>query len=197
MEFLDTAYSFNFEGISEDGVYKFRFISNGGKEITKVISISPIKGAPNYYNLGFGNLEVINGELKVNDTSEDNNNDYDRVLATVFMSALYFFKLRTDAIIIFFGNTVHKHRIYKQKISVNLKSLKENLNVSGGFLNNEIKIIEKEQIVIKKGKERKRIIKEKDIEAILAEGIDVKDVVEYKMHNSSTYQFVLLELKQV
>ena len=156
MDFLKQAYSLNFEGIGDDGVYKYRFISTGDEDIIKVISISPITGTNNWYNLGFGNLENVGGELVVNDTAEKNNNDYDKVLATVFMSALYFFQTRPDAVIAFFGNTVHKHRIYKQKISINLESLKENLSISGGFLNNTISIIEKEQVIIRNGKERKR-----------------------------------------
>lgn len=195
MEFLKQAYSLNFEGIGDDGVYKYRFISTGEEDITKVISISPISDTGNWYNLGFGNLENIGGELVVNDTAEKNNNDYDKVLATVFMAALYFFQAKPKAVIAFFGNTVHKHRIYKQKISINLKSLKENLSISGGFLNNTINIIERKQIVIRNGRERIRIIKEKDINSIIAKGIKINNIEEYKVKNSKDYQFVLIGLK--
>jgi len=195
MEFLEKAYSFNFEGIGDDGVYKFRFISSGDEDITKVISISPINSVDNWYNLGFGNLEEKDGQSIVNDTAEKNNNDYDRVLATVFMSALYLFTLRPDAVIVFFGNTMHKHRIYKQKISANLESLTEDLKISGGFTNTTVDIIETEQTVIRNGKERIRVIKEKDMNSI-SKDIVVKGMEDYKVENSKTYQFVLIELKK-
>lgn len=196
MDFLEQAYSLNFEGIGDDGVYKYRFISPGAEDITKVISISPIAEMDNWYNLGFGNLENIDGTLVVNDTAEKNNNDYDNVLATVFMSALYFFQARPEAVIAFFGNTVHKHRMYKQKISIHLKSLKENLNISGGFLNNDINIIKKEQVVTRNGRQRKRTVKEKDIDSIIDDGIRIKCIEEYEMRNSKNYQFVLISLKK-
>jgi len=194
MEFLKKAYRFDYEG-NENKVYTFRFTSIGESNITKVVSISPINGTEDWHNLGFGNLEKKNGVTIVNDTSEKNNADYDEVLATVFMCALYFLKLRPDASITFFGNTVHKHRMYIQKISVNLESLTEGLNVLGGRINNEIVIEEKEQVIIRNGKSRTRTIKIKDIDATLASGVMLDHLEKYEVEKSRTYQFVLIGLK--
>ena len=60
MDFLDKAYNYNFEGITNE-VYQFRFISMGIQEITKIVSISPIDKNLNWYSVGFGNLENVRG----------------------------------------------------------------------------------------------------------------------------------------
>jgi hypothetical protein len=42
----------------------------------------------------------------------------------------------------FFGNTEHKHILYKQKVSTNLKELIEVFNVYGGKVNCDIPKVE-------------------------------------------------------
>jgi len=195
MEFLRGAYPLSFEGIQE-GVYKYRFISEGDEDIVKVISISPISFKENWYNLGFGNLENNEGEVFVNDTSERNNNDFDRVLATVFMATLNLFSLRPNATVLFFGNTEHKHRIYKQKISANITALKEELKISGGVTNVKADIIETKQKITRNGRVRERVIKSKDLDSIPM-NIQVEKIEDYKVSNSKAYQFVLIELKKI
>ena len=61
MDFLENIYLYSFEGI-RDSVYEYRFISEGGENITKVVTLRPIKNQDGFYNLGFGNLEV-NGDI--------------------------------------------------------------------------------------------------------------------------------------
>ena len=65
MKFLNNAYKYSYEGII-DGVYQFKFLSEGEIDITKIVSLSPIN-EENVYNLGFGNLELLDNEYKVND----------------------------------------------------------------------------------------------------------------------------------
>jgi len=194
MDFLKRAYDYNFEGL-KNNVYQFRFISLGDKEIVKIVSISPIPGKDNWYNLIFGNLES-NGEADViNDQSEKNNNDYDEVLKTVFMCMLHFLKLKPNGIIAFFGNTGHKHTLYKWKISSYYDSLAEHLKIFGGEITRKVPIIEKEQtIILKNGKTRKRIIKIKSPSSITG-NIGIKYIEKFNKDNNRRYHFVLIGLK--
>jgi len=194
LDFLDKAYSYNFEGITNE-VYQFRFISVGLHEITKIVSISPVNKNLNWYSVGFGNLENYENIISVNDLSEINNNDYDEVLATVFMCILHFFVSNPDPIILFFGNTLHKHRLYKQKISSNITILEQYLDISGGKIQEEIKIIEKKQTITRKGKKHERIIREKDLTSI-SNSIEIKSIEKYNQCKTSDYQFVLFKLKK-
>lgn len=194
MDFLEKAYSYNFEGITNE-VYQFRFISVGLQEITKIVSISPINKNLNWYSVGFGNLENHENRITVNDLSEINNNDYDEVLATVFMCILHFFISNPDHTILFFGNTLHKHRLYKQKISSNIFVLTQYLDISGGKIQEEIKIIEKKHTITRKGKEHQRTIREKDLTS-LSNGIEIKSIERYNNTKTADYQFVLFKLKK-
>ncbi|MFB9109397.1 DUF6934 family protein [Flavobacterium gyeonganense] len=194
MDFLEKAYSYNFEGITND-VYQFRFISAGIQEITKIVSISPVNKKLNWYSVGFGNLENHEDAITVNDLAEINNNDYDEVLATVFMCILHFFISNPDHTILFFGNTLHKHRLYKQKISSNINLLKQYLEISGGKTEEQIKLIEKKQTITRKGREHLRTIREKDL-ASLSNSIEIKSIEKYDTSKTSDYQFVLLKLKK-
>ena len=194
MDFLEKAYNYNFEGITNE-VYQFRFISVGIQEITKIVSISPINKKLNWYSVGFGNLEHFQNTITVNDLAEINNNDYDEVLATVFMCILHFFISNPDHTILFFGNTLHKHRLYKQKISSNIIILKQYLEISGGKTEEQIKLIEKKQTVTRKGKEHQRTIWEKDLTS-LSNSIEIKSIEKYNPTKTSDYQFVLFKLKK-
>lgn len=194
MDFLDKAYSYNFEGITNE-VYQFRFISMGIQEITKIVSISPVDKKLNWYSVGFGNLENHENTITVNDLAEINNNDYDEVLATVFICILYFFISNPDHTILFFGNTLHKHRLYKQKISSNITILKQYLEISGGKMVEQIKIIEKKQTITRKGKEHERTIREKDLSS-LSNSVEIQSIEKYNTAKTSDYQFVLFKLKK-
>ncbi|HRB72299.1 MAG TPA: hypothetical protein PK776_10680 [Flavobacterium sp.] len=193
MGFLEKAYSYSFEGIT-NGIYQFRVISDGTQQITKIVSITPVERNINWYNVGFGNLENEEDKVTVNDLSEVNNQDYDEVLVTVFSYILHFFYLSPDSTILFFGNTLHKHRLYKQKISFNIESLEQYLEISGGSIVEEIVIVEKEQTIVRKGKEHKRTIREKD-STLLSNGVTISSIEKYNKDKTSDYQFVLFKLK--
>lgn len=105
MEFLDDAYVYDFEGISKNGVYEYRFISIGKTEITKVVGFSPLSVGENIFNLGFGNLELIDGEHEINDNPDVNNADFEKVLSTVFKCVLHFLRINPIGTVLFFGNT--------------------------------------------------------------------------------------------
>jgi hypothetical protein len=102
MTFLEDIYPYSFEGITDE-VYKYRFISEGGKEITKAISLRPMKGQNRVYNLGFGNLETNGETTEVNDKSTDNNTDASKVLKYSFLLVCAtFLKQEADAKVVFF-----------------------------------------------------------------------------------------------
>jgi hypothetical protein len=163
MDFINDIYSISFEGIIKN-VHQYRFISSvASNDITKIVSLSPINDMQEWFNLGFGNLEKNDaGEIVVNDTSENNNPDFDKVLATVFSCLMQFLNNNPTSRIIFFGNTEHKHITYKRKISANLEQLQEFFLVQGGYANFDVTIIEKEQEIQKRNKVIKRIIRIKD-----------------------------------
>ncbi|WP_394335247.1 DUF6934 family protein [Flavobacterium hercynium] len=169
-------------------------MSTGTQEITKIVSISPVDKSLNWYNVGFGNFENNGDVIVVNDLAETNNNDYDEVLSTVFMCILHFFNSNPDCTILFFGNTLHKHRLYKQKISSNISSLEQYLDISGGKIKEVITIIEKKQTIFRKEKKHERTIREKDLTS-LKNDITVKHIEKYNKDKTADYQFVLFKLK--
>jgi hypothetical protein len=193
MTFLENIYPYNFEGIT-DNVYKYRFISEGNKEITKVIAFRPMEGYNNTYNLGFGNLETQNDEVHVNDKSTDNNSDGNKVLSTVFACMVHFLKQEPSGKVSFFGNTESKHYLYKLKVSSNLVALNEEFDVYGGMVNPKIPIKEYTYTCTKSGRERTRTIKEKDLEN--SAPINITSIERYTSDNFREYDFVLFRLKQ-
>jgi hypothetical protein len=197
MDFLQDIYVYSFEGII-DNVYQYRFISTKVEnEVTKIVSLSPLSADGKWYNLAFGNLEIdkTTGEPFVNDESENNNNDFDKVLATVFTCLLNFLNARPDAKIVFFGNTEHKQLMYKRKISAHISSLQEYFIVQGGFADYDVewKIIEKE--VQKKSRSVKRTVRVKDHNSLNFRNITSLEI--YNPHKSRDYHFVLIALNDV
>lgn len=197
MDFLQDIYIYSFEGII-DNVYQYRFISSiSENEVTKIVSLSPLSADGKWFNLAFGNLELdsTTGEPFVNDESENNNNDFDKVLATVFTCLLNFLNSRPDAKIVFFGNTEHKQLIYKRKISANISSLQDYFIVQGGFADYDVdwKIVEKE--VQKKSRIVKRMIKIKDHNSLNFRNITQLEV--FNPQKSRDYHFVLIALNDV
>ena len=196
MDFINDIYSVSFEGIIKD-VHQYRFISSVvGNDITKIVSLSPIKTMPEWFNLGFGNLEKDElGAYFVNDISENNNTDFDKVLATVFSCLMQFLNSNPSAKIIFFGNTEHKHITYKRKISANLDQLQEFFLVQGGFANLNVTIIEREQLIQKKAKQVKRTIRIKGVNTMKINYIDRIEI--FNPEKSKDYHFVLISLGDI
>ena len=195
MDFINNFYPYQFEGI-KNGVYSYRFISSvNGRDIIKVVFLSPIRSKPDWFNLGFGNLEENNGDISVNDLSTENNNDFDKVLASVFACAMHFLNSNPDARVFFFGNTEHKHFIYKRKISANLEALQEIFLVYGGNAEYDVEINEISQEIIKNGKTISRVIKIKDHRTL-----KIKEIVSLELFNiqkSRLYDFIVISLSPI
>ncbi|MCT4666092.1 MAG: hypothetical protein N4A45_12760 [Flavobacteriales bacterium] len=184
MEFLEDAYTYSFDGIVDD-IYFYSFISTGEHEIIKQVAFSPIDNLQTY-NLGFGNIETeIDGTRRTNDKSDVNNNDFSKVLATVFKCLINFLSINNNAHVLFFGNTKHKHILYLRKISANIDELQKLFKIYGGTLKKQIELIETVD-------SNDRHIQEKDIDNRVFDESVVKDVEFFNSKRSKDYQFVLI-----
>jgi hypothetical protein len=97
-------------------VILFSFISEGPKGmIKKAIQFNKIHGEGDLYNLGFGDVDATND--LINDSARSNNNDVNKVLATVANALLIFSDKYPNAQIIARGNSAARTRLYMMKIS--------------------------------------------------------------------------------
>lgn len=133
--------SYNFELVDADPKsFKYDFVSVGEKEIPKRVVITQFenRGLERYFNLGFGNISIDeDGIEQISDMSRDNNkNDADKVLKTVFTCALDFLSVKPESIIVFYGNTAAKHRLYKIGLNNNLRAISHFFNVRGAIIPN-------------------------------------------------------------
>ena len=107
----------------------FRFTSISPKgEIPKLVvyAKTPTKGL---YNLGFGDEDINTGTI--NDLVVTNNEDSQKVLATVASTVYEFVKKYPRAWIVATGSTRARTRLYQMGISNNLKEISIDFNVLG------------------------------------------------------------------
>lgn len=106
---------YNFNKLAEEHYYEF--FSEGPKgKIKKVIRYSLIQKSPNrIFNLGFGDWNEEKEE--VNDKIATNNQDRQKVLATVAATVLDFTNAHSDAFIFAQGSTPARTRLYQMGIS--------------------------------------------------------------------------------
>jgi len=177
--------SYAFELVDNNPLHtKYDFVSNDEKEIPKRIAIIkyPQPGLERYYNLGFGNISINeNGIESISDMSRNNNkNDTDKVLKTVFTCALDFLSTSPDSILTVFGNTFAKHRLYKMRLNKNLTSIESCIIIKGCIIN-DLEVIESAET----GKKPNSVI-----------NIDQIDYQAYNPFKSHVYNFITFELKE-
>jgi hypothetical protein len=110
----------------------FTFISEGNKgNIIKLINYTKVEfmGIENVYNLGFGDLNDETGE--VNDLIVSNNQDREKILATVAHTALIFSNHYPESFIIFRGSTPVRTRLYQMSIGKYFEELSELFDIVG------------------------------------------------------------------
>jgi hypothetical protein len=113
---------------ASDSDRQFEFVSEGPKgKINKLIAYKEYEGYPDVYNLGFG--DVVEGV--VNDVVVSNNGDSKKVLRTVASTIPNFFDTHQTAIVLIFGTTQARSRLYRMMISNNLRFFKNELVVFG------------------------------------------------------------------
>jgi hypothetical protein len=121
------AYKFS----ASDTFLDFEFESNGPKgKIRKIVRYSPQNaGGVTYFNLGFGDLNPKTG--KIDDLAISNNQDREKILATIAATVLEFTQHFPDAIVYAKGSTPARTRLYQIGISANWSKIKLLLHVFG------------------------------------------------------------------
>jgi len=118
------------------GYLDFEFDSEGPNGIIKkVVRFSPQNSnGVTYFNLGFGDLDPRTGEI--NDLSKSNNNDRDKILATVAATVLVFTEHFPDVMVYAQGSTQARTRLYQMGIASNWEEI-NNLLYVYGFIKGE------------------------------------------------------------
>jgi hypothetical protein len=101
--------------ISEDFLsYYFCSVGPNGN-IKKIIQLTLVNLPSNsYFNLSFGDL---NEDGTINDLSTTNNNDAEKVLATVARAVIVFTKIYPKAVVYVQGSTISRTRRYQMAIN--------------------------------------------------------------------------------
>ena len=119
---------------ASENYVSFEFISEGKNgRIQKKIIFTFIEGL-NVWNLGFGDVDDITGEI--NDLAKSDNGDSEKILATVAQSAVIFTNYHPNSLIFAEGSTPIRTRLYRIGISQNFEEISETFLVFG-LLENE------------------------------------------------------------
>lgn len=110
------------------GPFMYQFFSEGphGK-IKKAVLYAPIED--DIFNLGFGDWDDNLG--RINDSNRTNNNDRDRVLATVALTTIDFTNRFPNISIFAEGTTPARNRLYQMGISANFLEINKYFKVLG------------------------------------------------------------------
>lgn len=118
-----------------DSLMVFEFISEGPKgRILKRVHFQKFINEDDFYNLAFGDVNIETTDF--DDKVISNNNDTEKVLATVAEIVATFIEKYPNAQVYAKGSTETRTRLYQMGISKNLEAIKENFEVYG-FLNNK------------------------------------------------------------
>ncbi|WP_201978373.1 DUF6934 family protein [Hymenobacter rubidus] len=122
---MDIRYDAN----ASRGFTTFEFVSEGPNgSVTKVVRYTEIN-LKGFYNLGFGDEDPVTGY--VSDTSVTNNNDSQKVLATVAATLYVFMDAHPGATVIATGSTEARTRLYRMGIANNLEAIERDYIVLG------------------------------------------------------------------
>ena len=106
----------------------YTFISAGPRGDFEIEVQFTAIGNTNFYNLGFG---VLNQCGEIDDTIVLNNNDRDKILATVAGFVKIFLESYLNAAVLFSGSTLARTRLYRRAISLKYEKLQEDFNIFG------------------------------------------------------------------
>jgi hypothetical protein len=107
----------------------YEFVSEGNKgRISKLVIYSKTH-LHNFYNLGFGDKDVITGEI--DDRVITNNGDSEKVLSTVAATLYTFTDKFPEAMIFASGSTTARTRLYRIGISNNLDVINVDFEIFG------------------------------------------------------------------
>ena len=113
-----------------DDYKEYVFFSEGPKgRIKKVVQYRKINDNPTIYNLGFGDENTVTG--KIDGRVVTNNNDRDKVLATVASTVIEFSKHYGKQTIYIEGETPARIRLYQIGISAFLTEISTDFKILG------------------------------------------------------------------
>ena len=114
---------------AESNLTIFEFISEGPKgTIRKLIQFQETN-EPGLFNLAFGDKSNETGEI--DDLAISNNNDSEKVLATVVAALYAFFDKYPDAFVYATGSTKARTRLYRMGITLFYKEMAEDFHLFG------------------------------------------------------------------
>jgi hypothetical protein len=114
---------------AEQSLLVFEFISEGPKgQITKLVKFSEtnLKGL---FNLAFGDKDKLTGEI--NDIVISNNDDSEKVLATVIATLYAFTDKHPEAYVLASGSTKSRTRLYRMGITKYLDEIRNDYFIYG------------------------------------------------------------------
>lgn len=119
-----------YEYLPSEDFTDYEFYSNGPNgQIKKIITFSIVQEYPFLiYNLAFGDVDE-NGEI--NDAVTSNNEDRDKVLATVANSIHDFCSKHGNHLIFAQGSNTVRTRLYQMSISRNLEEISKDFDIKG------------------------------------------------------------------
>ena len=117
--------------ISDSSHLNYKFESIGPKGIIKkVVQYRPVRSIrKNLYNLSFGDLNKINGEI--DDKVVSNNRDTEKIIVTVGFTFLLFVNHFPNAEILIVGSTNSRTRLYQMAINQNIIEIDKFFDLRG------------------------------------------------------------------
>ncbi|MCU0470871.1 MAG: hypothetical protein MUF58_19985 [Arcicella sp.] len=119
---------------ASENYISFEFTSEGTNGTIHKKIIFTLIEQPNIWNLGFGDVNNLTGEI--DDLIKSDNGDIDKVLATVAQSVITFTENHPESLVFAEGSTPIRTRLYRIGISQNFKEISETFLV-WGLLNDE------------------------------------------------------------
>lgn len=114
---------------AEKSLTVFEFTSEGPKgKIAKLVQYGEtnLKG---FYNLALGDKDLTTGEI--DDSVVSNNNDSDKILATVVATVYAFTDNRPEAWVYATGSTKSRTRLYRMGLTKYLEEIQEDFELYG------------------------------------------------------------------
>ena len=118
-----------YELTTDPDVKTFKFVSKGPKgEIPKLIMFQKTS-IENVYNLAFGDWDELTNAI--DDKAISNNNDSEKILATVASTVRSFTYKYPQSMILVAGSTPSRTRLYRIGISNNFEEINQEFEVQG------------------------------------------------------------------
>lgn len=118
---------------------EFEFTSEGPNGVFKKVVQFSQTSDPDIYNLGFGD-KLENGDI--NDHIRNNNQDRNKILATIAATVYEFTSKYPDKAVFFAGSTAERTRLYRMAITMNLEELNADFELFGVNINERESVVE-------------------------------------------------------